>query len=150
MSVSKAHTRASIKYNEANMRQVKFNFSLKYDTDILAYLDSLPNKQGYIKALIRADIAARQAKKAEPMKYTVDCAFFKEGQGYSHTETVDVNTTTEIFTAEEYITKLRENGAKITIKPGEAIDVTVRIWAAGADPMFDDPVSESTTTLTEE
>lgn len=27
------------------------------DADIIAHLDSLPNKQGYIKALIRADIA---------------------------------------------------------------------------------------------
>ena len=137
-----------LQYNRENARQIKFSFSKKYDADILSYLDSLPNKQGYIKALIRADIAAQQAKKAEPMKYTVDCAFFKEGQGYSHTETVDVSTTTELFTAEEYITKLSENGAKITIKPDEAIDVTVRIWAAGADPMFDDPISESTTTLT--
>lgn len=30
------------------------------DADILAHLDSLPNKQGYIKALIRADISKKQ------------------------------------------------------------------------------------------
>lgn len=147
MSVSKAHTRASIKYNEANMRQVKFNFSMKYDTDILTYLDSLPNKQGYIKALIRADIAAQQ-KKEETMQYTVDVAHFIEGKGYTYTETIETGTTTEIFTAEEYISRREENSEELPVGFGEAMDVTVRIWAAGADPMFDNPISESTTTLT--
>lgn len=59
MAVSEAHKRASMKYDKENMRQIKFNLSLKYDRDVIAQLDAVGNKQGYIKALIRADIAAR-------------------------------------------------------------------------------------------
>ena len=47
----------NMKYDKENMRQIKFNLSLKYDQDVIAALDAVPNKQGYIKALIRADIA---------------------------------------------------------------------------------------------
>lgn len=35
------------------------------DADIIAHLDSLPNKQGYIKALIRADIARKSKSDGE-------------------------------------------------------------------------------------
>ena len=65
MAVSEAQKRASRKYNDANIRQVKFSFSIQYDADILAKLDSVPNKQGYIKELIRADIARNQPSEAE-------------------------------------------------------------------------------------
>lgn len=65
MPMSEAHKRATMKYDKENMRQIKFNLSKKYDLDIIARLDAVPNKQGYIKALIRADIAkeARKVKK---------------------------------------------------------------------------------------
>lgn len=46
-------------YNDSHVRQIKFSFSLQYDADILAQLDAVPNKQGYIKELIRADIARK-------------------------------------------------------------------------------------------
>ena len=66
MAVSEAHKRASMKYDKENMRQIKFNLSLKYDQDVIAQLDTVGNKQGYIKTLIRADIAARaKAEQAE-------------------------------------------------------------------------------------
>ena len=78
MAVSEAHKRASMKYDKENMRQIKFNLSLKYDQDVIAMLDSVPNKQGYIKDLIRADIAARaNSEKEEPtMKETVSISQF--------------------------------------------------------------------------
>ena len=47
---------ASIKYNANNVVQIKFNFNKKTDSDIITHLDSVPNKQGYIKELIRKDI----------------------------------------------------------------------------------------------
>ena len=62
MAVSEAHKRASMKYDKENMRQIKFNLSLKYDLDIIARLDAVPNKQGYIKELIRADIARAKSE----------------------------------------------------------------------------------------
>lgn len=75
MAVSEAHKRASIKYDKENMRQIKFNLSLKYDQDIIARLDAQKNKQGYIKALIRADIARANSDKMKEdstMKYEVN------------------------------------------------------------------------------
>lgn len=75
MAVSEAHKRASMKYDRENMRQIKFNLSLKYDQDIITALDAQPNKQGYIKSLIRADIAranSEKMKEEETMKkYTI-------------------------------------------------------------------------------
>ena len=75
MAVSEAHKRASIKYDKENMRQIKFNLSLKYDQDIISRLDAQKNKQGYIKALIRADIARANSDKMKEdstMKYEVN------------------------------------------------------------------------------
>ncbi len=48
------------RYEEINTRNITFKFNLKTDADILAWLDSLANRQGYVKALIRADMAARK------------------------------------------------------------------------------------------
>lgn len=44
------------RYDAANTRQIKFKFNIKTDADILARLDAVPNKQGYIKKLIREDL----------------------------------------------------------------------------------------------
>ena len=52
----------NMKYDKENMRQIKFNLSLKYDQDVIAALDAVPNKQGYIKDLIRADIARAKSE----------------------------------------------------------------------------------------
>ena len=48
---------SSIRYDALNTRQIKMKLNLKTDADILKKLDSVPNKQGYIKMLIRKDIA---------------------------------------------------------------------------------------------
>lgn len=45
------------KYDSTHTRQVKLKLNIKTDADILEHLGSLPNLQGYIKALIRADMA---------------------------------------------------------------------------------------------
>lgn len=47
---------SSIRYDAENTRQIKMKLNLKTDADILAKLDSVPNKQGYIKMLIRKDL----------------------------------------------------------------------------------------------
>lgn len=81
MPASDAQRKAIRKYNTANTRQVGFNFSLKYDADILAKLDSVPNKQGYIKDLIRADIARSAQNKGEKeMKIQFEAG---EGRNFS-------------------------------------------------------------------
>lgn len=53
---TEAQKRAQAKYDAANTKQIKLKLNLKEDADILAKLDSVSNKQGYIKDLIRADI----------------------------------------------------------------------------------------------
>ena len=45
------------KYDKTNTTQIRMKLNLKTDADILEKLESVRNKQGYIKALIRADIA---------------------------------------------------------------------------------------------
>lgn len=52
-----AQTRATMKYQKSNMKQVKFNFHKVNDKDIIDKLASVESMQGYVKDLIRADIA---------------------------------------------------------------------------------------------
>jgi hypothetical protein len=44
------------KYDENNTTRVQLKLNNKTDADILAYLDSVENKQGTIKQLIRNEI----------------------------------------------------------------------------------------------
>ena len=53
----RAKNRAKDRYDRENTRQIKFKFNLKTDADILARLSAMPSMQGYIKRLIREDIA---------------------------------------------------------------------------------------------
>ena len=49
----------SIKYDKENTKRVYIKLNKNTDKDILAYLDSKQNKQGYIKELIRKDMKPR-------------------------------------------------------------------------------------------
>jgi hypothetical protein len=53
---SEAQKKAVEKYDKANTVQIKFKFNVNTDADILEKLNSVENKQGYIKELIRADM----------------------------------------------------------------------------------------------
>ena len=55
--ITKAEKRARLKYDSANTIQVHLKLNKKTDADILEKLGTVTNKQGYIKELIRADIA---------------------------------------------------------------------------------------------
>ena len=48
-----SHADAAIRYNRANVKQVKMNLNLRTDADIIGYLSGKDNVQGYIKELIR-------------------------------------------------------------------------------------------------
>jgi hypothetical protein len=52
----KAHVAAAVKYNSKNVKQLKLNLNIKTDADIIKALEAVPNKQGYIKDLIRKDM----------------------------------------------------------------------------------------------
>ena len=52
-----AQSKASIKYNASNVKQVKINLNLKTDADIIEYLQATNNVQGLIKTLIRKEMS---------------------------------------------------------------------------------------------
>lgn len=54
---TEAHKRAQIKYNKANTRQVTLRLNKRTEADIIEWLEQMGNKQGYIKRLIRDDMA---------------------------------------------------------------------------------------------
>lgn len=47
---------SSMKYDKDNTKRVFIKLNKNTDKDILEKLDNVPNKQGYIKELIRSDI----------------------------------------------------------------------------------------------
>ena len=54
--VTEAQRRAQRRYDEKNTRQVHIKLNLRTDKDVLARLDEVQSKQGYIKRLIRDDL----------------------------------------------------------------------------------------------
>lgn len=59
--ITAAQRKASAKYDKNNTRSVLFKFNMTTDADILAKLDEVGNKQGYIKELIRENICGKEA-----------------------------------------------------------------------------------------
>lgn len=57
-----ARRRANAKYDASNTTQVKFKFNNKTDADVIKRLNEVPNKAGYVKSLIRADIKTNQVE----------------------------------------------------------------------------------------
>ncbi|MEF2656073.1 MAG: hypothetical protein U0M72_06570 [Eggerthellaceae bacterium] len=58
MATSDAQKRASAKYHKEKLVQRVIRFSPN-ERDLLEQLDAQPNKAGYLKALIRADMEGR-------------------------------------------------------------------------------------------
>lgn len=56
MEENNKQSQYSMKYDRSNTQRIYLKFNLKTDADILEKLDSVKNKQGYIKDLIRKDI----------------------------------------------------------------------------------------------
>jgi len=53
---SDAQAKASAKYDKQHTRGVYLKLNTETDRDVIDKLDSVDNRQGYIKALIRKDI----------------------------------------------------------------------------------------------
>ena len=63
---TEAQKKASKKYSRNNTKRYAIELNIKTDSDIIKALDSVPNKQGYIKELIKKDIykdVKREVKK---------------------------------------------------------------------------------------
>lgn len=56
MKIRESDYRASQKYQREKCRKITVQMNKRIDADVLDWLDSLPNKAGYIKDLIRADM----------------------------------------------------------------------------------------------
>lgn len=65
MSVTDAQKRANAKFEREKTRSIKIKLTISTDADILAKLDAVGNKQGYIKKLIRDDLKRADLKKEE-------------------------------------------------------------------------------------
>lgn len=59
-----SHADAVKKYDRVHARSITMKFNKKYDADVLDKLDNVNNKQGYVKQLIRDDLA----KEAETLQ----------------------------------------------------------------------------------
>lgn len=57
--MSEARKRAQMKYNKEHTKQVTLRLNRRTEADIIDWLELIPNKQGYIKALIRLDMERR-------------------------------------------------------------------------------------------
>jgi hypothetical protein len=74
MPSSDKKKQADMLYNKLHTRQINMRFT-DHDSDIIARLDAQKNKQGYIKALIRADISRANSEKMKEdstMKYEIN------------------------------------------------------------------------------
>ena len=56
MEENNKQSQYSMKYSKKDTQRIYLKLKLKTDADILEKLDSVKNKQGYIKDLIRKDI----------------------------------------------------------------------------------------------
>lgn len=56
-------------FDRENTRQLRIKLNIRTDKDIIEHIESIENKQGYIKQLIRADIAAHAAPQEETASY---------------------------------------------------------------------------------
>lgn len=54
--------KASQKYHKNNLKQIKFTLNYNTELDLINYLETKPNKQGYIKSLILKDMANQENK----------------------------------------------------------------------------------------
>lgn len=54
---TEAQIKAQRKYDAENTRQVHLKLNRRTDSDVLEKLDNVQSKQGYIKELIRRDLA---------------------------------------------------------------------------------------------
>lgn len=56
---TEAMKQAIKRYDEKNTKQLMLKLNVKTDADVLKRLEEVGNKQGYIKELIRRDLAGK-------------------------------------------------------------------------------------------
>ena len=57
--ITEAQKRATIKYEKENIKRIVLKLNIKTDNDIIQYLNTKDNINGYLKELVRNDICAK-------------------------------------------------------------------------------------------
>ena len=78
---TEAQLKASAKYDKSNTKSIFLKLNIKTDADVLKHLETVRNKQGYIKELIRKDMNGSNASPA-PSNKILDGSF-TEGEKVS-------------------------------------------------------------------
>lgn len=60
MAISEAQKKASAKYVKENVREIKLKVNKRTETALYEWMESIENKQGYLKELVLADMKAKQ------------------------------------------------------------------------------------------
>lgn len=91
---SEAQIRAQAKYDKNNTKNIMFKFNKKTDADILAFFETLDNRQGFVKQLIRE---AMNGRVADPASAPVMNKFIVSGK-FEPGERVTVSIDGKEFT----------------------------------------------------
>lgn len=62
---TKSEIKAATKYNAANTKLLQIRLNFKTDADIIAHLETVSSKMGYVKNLIRADMVKNRKQGGE-------------------------------------------------------------------------------------
>ena len=62
MPTRDSQLKAAAKYKKENLKQKKFEINKATEAELLAWIESQENRQGYIKSLILADMEQKKAK----------------------------------------------------------------------------------------
>lgn len=65
---TKSEIKAATKYNAANTKLLQIRLNFKTDADIISHLETVSSKMGYVKKLIRADMAQGGASRPQTKK----------------------------------------------------------------------------------
>lgn len=57
--ITEAQKRATIKYEKQNIKRIVLKLNVKTDSDIIQYLNTKDNINGYLKELVRNNICAK-------------------------------------------------------------------------------------------
>lgn len=59
----KSQTKASAKYIKNNVKRIALNLNINTDQHMIEYMESIENKQGYLKSLIKKEMERERMKK---------------------------------------------------------------------------------------
>ena len=65
MPIKYESTRRAIRTYKKNIKKISFELNRRTDGDLLDFLETIENKNGYLKKLVREDMARQSENKAD-------------------------------------------------------------------------------------